>query len=160
MCTSVKGVMQSLYNKNKKFMSEESKYYIPDLAEFHVGFEYEFRISAGVSYETFTTTYLAALYKIEDAINNNLIRVKYLDVDDIVSLGFSRVVGFDSMTKDSGYFKKGRYTLYYDQTDKHITISYNDYGNNITLFQSPHKNENCKNKSKLKQILIDIGVLQ
>ena len=73
----------------------ESKYYTPDISEFHVGFKYqvlslESDLEACVykwNEEVFTENSNILGY-IQD-IKVNKIRVKYLDKDDIESLGFS-----------------------------------------------------------------------
>ena len=66
----------------------ENKYYTPTIEEFHIGFEYETRFGLN---SPFTTCILHPGYKftqIEKDINEDYIRVKYLDDEDIKSLGF------------------------------------------------------------------------
>ena len=63
----------------------ENKYYTPDIEEFHVGFEYE---------EFYKETWRSVLYSGMGTTlynfysGNESIRVKYLDQEDIESLGF------------------------------------------------------------------------
>lgn len=77
----------------------ESKYYIPKIDEFHVGFEYEFKnledISSNCIYNSLDFIGWDNGWKDEDLVSHlqehidyGNIRVKYLDKEDINSLGF------------------------------------------------------------------------
>lgn len=72
---------------------EESKYYTPEIEEFHVGFEYELRVAGGgdrfVKEELHNfdfDLFLNNLYRDNEEEFN--LRVKHLDREDIESLGF------------------------------------------------------------------------
>jgi hypothetical protein len=70
----------------------ENKYYTPDIAEFHVGFEYEERVGKGL-WERTSITQSCDLEFVEDNLEHDdgdKIRVKYLDEQDILSLGYKR----------------------------------------------------------------------
>jgi len=82
----------------------ENKFYVPQMEEFHVGFEYE-RASYGgkllpgtsVTKEWIKDTLVADLYDINDILDiynegkqSTDIRVKYLDKQDIEELGFKK----------------------------------------------------------------------
>lgn len=69
-----------------------SKYYIPKIEEFHIGFIYEYLYETNVNSKRWKTeevidTDLLAVFK-EDIINNK-VRVKYLDLEDIKGEGFT-----------------------------------------------------------------------
>lgn len=92
-----------------------NKYYTPKIEEFHVGFEYEYQdmLPHGGSVDWFkgifkTDDSLELIFKSNDWYD--LPRVKYLDREDIESLGFT----YDK-TSDVGQLKffKGNICLYY-----------------------------------------------
>lgn len=135
----------------------ENKYYTPSIEEFHVGFEFEaintvsnlpnkdkwesFEMGLGLG-EQWT--------RIENYINSNLIRVKFLDKEDIESLGF--------VIDPSGerYFELDDYQLNLDiHPVYNVTIFTDKYGDTRMVFQGT-----IKNKSELKQILKMIGVTE
>lgn len=71
----------------------ENKYYTPKIEEFYVGFEYEFFNSKNWVIDTdFSTLFNAndtdCLYELRINIEENNIRVKYLDAENIESFGF------------------------------------------------------------------------
>jgi hypothetical protein len=139
-------------------MNQESKYYSPEIEEFHVGFEFE--CSNGYKKwvkRTFNNGECAEQYCYEEDG-----RVKYLDADDIISLGFKKanipnvfnnedheiVEGFEYMV-DKGNFV----LLYHYGANTKIASQniYNEHSGNWTsevLFQGT-----IKNKSELKKIL-------
>jgi hypothetical protein len=64
----------------------ENKYYTPKIEEFHVGFEFQFNDTE--ENIIFTENCPYPLEIITDFISRKLIRVKYLDREDVESLGF------------------------------------------------------------------------
>jgi hypothetical protein len=64
---------------------EESKYYCPEIIDFHVGFEYEYKAPIGWVKEKLGWQNLD---DISDLIYMKQIRVKYIDKEDICSLGW------------------------------------------------------------------------
>jgi len=68
-----------------------SKYHTPTIEEFHVGFEFEYERN-GVWYEDITND-LYECYDIwkDHEADRHPVRVKYLDQEDIESLGFNLV---------------------------------------------------------------------
>jgi hypothetical protein len=76
----------------------DNKYYIPSIEEFYVGFEYQFRGSG-------LDTWINHKYNSSDSIKNKKLnpenyRVKYLDSDDIESLGFKN--NYNNNNYDTG----------------------------------------------------------
>ena len=139
----------------------ENKYYTPDISEFHVGFECESNyilvnngekdLSKFIPF-TFTKSNFAYMIDayIEDAYRTEF-RVKYLDKDDIESLGFEH----DQSTKDGSYFYSG--TL---MTENQWCINLKDFIVDIYDINGKSDfrfNGFIKNKSELKQILKMIG---
>lgn len=64
----------------------EAKYYTPTIDEFHVGFEYEYKIGENVNWTH--DVYDGTKISLKSLFNFCPIRVKHLDHDDIVSLGW------------------------------------------------------------------------
>ncbi len=115
------------------------KYYTPDLKEYHIGFEYEFsRIG---NYEEWTSAVIKDGIQIDDIHNSvYLLRVKYLDKQDIESEGW-KCITFTEKENEwySGYWKKDSYTFGLHSKD-FMTISKMDGENKIMVFQGTIKN--------------------
>ena len=153
----------------------DTKYYIPDISEFHVGFEYEHCHSSirfvmldlktgETSNETepkeiweksvFTGNEFDAWkssFKFDESLRDGQIRIKYLDKEDIESFGFEH----DQTTKDGSYFYSG--TLI---TENQWCINLKDFTIDIYDINSKSDfrfNGLVKNKSELNQILKMIG---
>ena len=120
-----------------------NKYYVPHIDEFHIGFEYEFKEEGDVWVEK-------NLKQISD-LNKERIRVKYLDVDDIVSLGFDLF----GETKELKVFR----TIVNEKYNPEIvelTLRYEGDFPVISVFQSMEAvivDITCLNKSELKWLL-------
>ena len=76
-------------------MKEKDKYYTPQAKEFRIGFEYEYEdiIESGAS--DFFKGKIEKISQIQELLNNmyvhgNMVRVKYLDKEDVESLGFAK----------------------------------------------------------------------
>jgi hypothetical protein len=148
----------------------EDKYYTPSIEEFHIGFEYEHRENDRHSWQK----YILCAQNIDcdndgcpepespftyQGINENF-RVKYLDKKDIESLGFKEDKEYIQQATTVCYktsnFKLNDCTLHtwitrWDDNPEH-KLEINIRG--ILVFYGI-----CKNKSKLKQLLKDVGVL-
>lgn len=93
----------------------KEKYYTPNIEEFHVGFEFEKTdpIIPG-TWDKKVIEYGIHMRYLETSISAGTIRVKYLDEDDLLDLGFTEIdssmtfelTGDDILTLD--YFKKGK----------------------------------------------------
>ena len=147
------------------------KYYTPTLEEFHVGFEYE--ITNGYEWITkiFSKQDLKSfLYeKLENGIAQEYIRVKYLDKEDIESLGFKYDNNAEPIPyrenytggrKINSYFlaietgvESHHYFLYHFD-DNIVWIEYILDGSTVGyIFKGT-----IKNKSELKRILKQINI--
>jgi hypothetical protein len=97
----------------------ENKYYTPTIEEFHIGFECETKddvsdFDGTIILSAYDTEYLDRLIK------NKSVRVKYLDREDIESLGFvccGKDADFDYIgyNLDNGFqlqqWEKGQYSI-------------------------------------------------
>jgi hypothetical protein len=142
------------------------KYYTPDVEEFYVGFEFESKRGAydgtvktqeQFDNEKWQYDFCSEgdLPYIERALTgtnakNGLchLRVKYLDREDIESLGFE--IDADYKSINSVLFSKDDYTILQSDITE-ILIS--DLFNETTLF-----NGRIKNKSELKKLLKQLGI--
>lgn len=130
-----------------------NKYYTPDIEEFHLGFEYEHLHSIDNQWIKELISYNNRLACFQDYISTKQVRVKYLDQEDIESLGFS----LDQKTKDGYYFIYGNmitgdYVLC-TKDFKQIDLE-NMIGNkNLVSFQGT-----IKNKSELKKIMKQLNI--
>jgi hypothetical protein len=142
----------------------ESKYYTPTINEFYVGFEYEYLSSTGwkkvIIKDSEDMCYL--LFDINtDWLKDyeDIIRVKYLDKEDIESLEFI-CIG-EANNKVEKEFQKfindeDNYLLE-TSFDNELTITFEKgFGitNDYTLFQGI-----IKNKSELKKLLKQLDIL-
>lgn len=135
----------------------ESKYYTPDLEEFHIGFEYQYKSFSNWSNHTLKDFWLCDNDGcIEDYVLTqqtlNSFRVKYLDQQDIESLGWK---GNESNTV---YFKKDNYRLVHWITKEGRDISiYENYDGGLeeeTLIRS----SKIKNKSELRKLMKQLRI--
>lgn len=62
---------------------KENKYYTPELEEFHIGFEYEFRIE-----DEWRSLKWNQSQVVQGRVLEGLVRVKYLDKKDLNELGY------------------------------------------------------------------------
>jgi len=125
----------------------EEKYYIPDLKEFRVGFEYEQTGSPLYPHEhwdkrIYTYCNNGDLSYIQMNIINKYIRVKYLDHDDIISLNFN--FSHDVYVKNCG----DRLLSLVIKDDKIRICEMSNSDKYKVLFYGK-----IKNKSELKDIL-------
>lgn len=123
---------------------ESNKYYTPEIEEFFVGFEYELR--------------QADIWQKEKVQYNDCfcdlqgdgLRVKYLDKEDIESLGWT----FFKQINLRGVrlcFNNSKYRLDYLQENNYLIIQTNDY-----IFCK--YNGIIKNKSELKKLMQQLKI--
>ena len=134
----------------------ESKYYTPDIAEFYVGFEYEQIEIVGKSgyYEqdwvnTICTAGFGTFDEDIGDLNDGYIRVKYLDREDIESLGF--IAKYKDREKENMYYMNPAISLWFVEHMSLIRIVAPN-GRNFTGI--------IKNKSELKKLLIQLSILE
>jgi len=143
----------------------EEDYYVPTIEEFHVGFEFEVLIENSwvrfVCDKYFCLTNIFTDYSesfsVYEKIKNNKCRVKYLDREDIESLGFE----LDQCTKDGCVFYKGNLMT---KEEWCLTFGGKTNPKNYLSITSMKNNPNSftgvvKNKSELKRILKQLGIL-
>ena len=149
------------------------KYYTPDITEFHVGFEFESNYvlfqsnhkglewnkckMTGDEFAWFHETYINDAYKTE-------FRVKYLDKEDIESLGWKYVVDNSQGDGNTRWFDvfemKGRYYTF--GFHGHVE----ELGDNLcdkAIIYARNQSEilfsgKIKNKSELRKIMQMIGI--
>ena len=116
----------------------EHKYYIPEISEFHIGFEYECKEADGWK------GWICYRVDEQDALDIQFerVRVKYLDEEDFRSLGFIESPRGDRWDKDD-------IQIYHTTSDPaHIEI-YSNRGEDFV--------GTIKNKSELKRLLKQLG---
>lgn len=162
---------QNLEQEDKQIAD---KYYIPSIEEFHVGFECEIETSWGYSKGVWPEilkldTLMGFEQDIIKATKQPVIRVKYLDKEDIESFGFKfrgrAVSDYYKLEKMVRLLSGHWFTEFIIQHDRNNKfIDEEDHSHNIivtgvypggedTLFEGI-----VKNKSELKHILKQIGV--
>jgi len=157
--------------------NSDNKYYTPEIEEFHIGFEYEYKYHGIFGYLDNTKGYWAKetfaagtieedtdeIECIENLLNlkdiNEGVRVKHLDREDIESLDWE----LDSCArgeyafyhKTQSLMTKNMHFLQWDKKEEHnILIS------DINNKQGTEFVGTIKNKSELKRLLIQLGVIQ
>lgn len=122
---------------------KDNKYYTPTIEEFHVGFEYEELWEViGINEE-----WLKEIYDEHDSIGTlcETIRVKYLDKEDIESLGWNDI---GSLWFENGDYKLRKWKdqsldIYFEYADKET----------IMIFRG-----DVKNKSELKKLMEQLNI--
>ena len=143
----------------------KNKYYTPSIEEFRVGFKYELKDlnvyrkdkydgSQVLKSKSYYDDHGCEYDAIEDDLKlPNYIRVKYLDKQDIESLGFSYCKTHPGMEQME--FDKGEYELTYDPNFKGkqwLRINLEGEGD-VTLFSG-----SIKNLSELKILLKQLNI--
>lgn len=134
----------------------KAKYYTPSIEEFHVGFEYEIhndpRTDDGWDKEVVESRDWNKMYCIKED-NDVDYRVKYLDKEDIVSLGFELTQNLADDFEFEWHIR--------NEIGQYIGIFTDEYDlskeTNIELFDIHFK---IKNKSELIVLLKQLGLLK
>lgn len=122
---------------------ESNKYYIPTIEEFYVGFEYEIK---NAFWDKIISTKNIFYESLEYHLNNGNIRVKYLDQEDIESLGFIKHKTIDN------YWKLNNIVLRIKNFKISIYV-YDDYTVDKLIFEGI-----IKNKSELIKLLKQLNI--
>ena len=125
----------------------ENKYYVPDITEFRIGFEYEIEMGGN--------WYLRDIpfYQLVDDSGLEY-RVKYLDREDIESFGFE----FDKKYEKFIIVNDSNDIVFLTMYSNYNSLIGKDYGmgcNETILFRGK-----IKNKSELQQVLKMVGVIE
>lgn len=145
----------------------DNKYYTPSIEEFHIGFEYEVEAEGSwedsvedvwgwYRYKFYTGTCFRDLDDIKEKLKNNLIRVKYLDREDIESLGFEFKPDRNMSEGYGGLFTIPSKTYH----NTNIELRKWHYNNRINI-------DHCgtifdgliKNKNELKKLLEQLRII-
>lgn len=129
-------------------MSDIEKYYTPSIEEFHVGFEYEAMM---IHEDRFLKHIVEELNHITGFSPPTELRVKHLDQEDIESFGW-----FHDENE-----------CYYDGNWGDIALYHSDGERKVRIVAYPHSpikssilfNGTIRNKSELKRVLTQIGVI-
>jgi hypothetical protein len=131
-----------------------SKYYTPEIEEFYVGFEYEYKSFQDEKWykgivslvpDKVYSEYTDSLKELNGLLDRR--RVKYLDREDIESLGWN----LKSNKTNHHTYHYGGYAITHSILNNKIDIYYMDgseFVNGIIL----------KNKSELKKLLKQLGI--
>ncbi len=150
----------------------ESKYYTPELSEFHVGFEFELKIPGEHFWRTEDISDFEGPqignWPFEYALENGCLRVKYLDREDIESCGWQKLT--DELKKQ---WNPEEQMIYYYETIDHNLFYLNFYTDEIytnrgldfvrekvvVVIDGEGKfSGEIKNKSELKKLMKQIGI--
>lgn len=120
------------------------RYYTPSIEEFHIGFEYQ----EAWGLENVNEEWIDEVFGLDCTVGGLLprLRVKWLDREDIESLGFA----YDCNRGSGQVFKNNTLTLNFETEASYITIGNEDVEDDSAyhLFQGI-----VKNKNELKKIL-------
>ena len=143
-----------MLNNINKVPMEDNKYYTPEIEEFHVGFEFESKYVLFSSEREWSkavlnedTNWFWQEYD-EDAIETEF-RVKYLDREDIESLGWK----FEQTAHGADHFGKGTHKLADGRDGKIKIFATNIRGGIVCIFMGT-----LRNKSELINLLKQLGL--
>ena len=142
-------------------MENQNKYYTPDISELFNDFEYEYFQGDKWNTEGFTIYSPVLVKDILDRLKLGMVRVKYLDSQDIEECGFN-IFEKESLYSPNAisYHKKHGFGEFYIEY-----IDY-DYPTRITYKRNNERFEYCmfegfiKNKSELKKLLKQLGIYE
>lgn len=145
------------------------KYYTPKIEEFYIGFEYEINEEIGLwskKYEWIKSELskgqmcqcLNWLYFTD---NNSKYRVKYLDKEDIESLGWERnSLRAHQLTRQ--IYNKDNWMLLYNSENHKLSLTVKDPSLNLEMMIKLRTTEvfniTIKNKSELIKLLKQLGI--
>lgn len=127
-------------------MENNIKYYKPNLSELYIGYECETQVDP---YPDYVNTVIEDDNCFNFIINNDWrVRTKYLDSDDIISLGFKLLKNnvYSIMDEEHELFLQVDYN--YENIDVIVSLFY--YVDSIADYRFCGK---CKSKNELKKIL-------
>jgi hypothetical protein len=112
----------------------EKQYYTPKIEEFHPNFRYEVHWGDGNYIKNTFGVRGATIIGIENVINNDLVRVKSLDHEDIIEAGWEQI---DEDPNNIQFFKLRNFILHIESGRVLISIV-----GSIGLFRGRVKNYN------------------
>lgn len=142
-------------------ITENGKYYIPKIEEFHIGFEYQTNSMAvnstikqngvwsstlKISVDDFLDETIADIGRSLEHDEEPCVRVKHFDQEDIESLGWH------VYKNKNQYIKDNCWLCVHD--DKTITIERRVYG----MLESNASSITIRNKSELKRLMNQLGI--
>jgi len=128
----------------------ETKYYTPSIEEFHIGFELEYLGDRDENNNRWHTLFIKDIEDLRFTILGkpaDRFRVKYLNQEDIESLGFKTVY---NNIKNTIYGQLGGYYIDYTSANLYCKI----HTMEDTLFIGK-----IKNKSELRKLMLQISFL-
>ena len=135
-----------------------SKYYTPTIEEFHVGFEYYHATFKDQELSKYIVDDSYDFSTLKEEIISEVVRVKYLDREDIESLGGVKIKDVHNgkhPSYDCFSFERPIYEWFvvmFNYTDNWCTIHMENHTEDIRFYGA------IKNKSELKKVLKMIGV--
>jgi len=127
----------------------ENKYYTPKLNEFFDGFEYESLDDIIWKKSVFD---FRDLEVVDDEIREEIIRVKYLNREDIESFGFK----YDSDNFFEGFFNGLIYKILL--VNENVWIYFRQNVGNEKIIDKTSFFGKIKNKSELKKLMVQLGI--
>jgi hypothetical protein len=139
----------------------ENKYYTPSIEEFHVGFLFETYVDR---FDEWKQNSVHNIYDFQSVFNGSFnprfIRVKYLNEQDIESLGFRQTQEIPHWFELKSKIQPGSYRLIYtylevgEEVLTGVSIIYfkGDYADPIV------RGITIKNKSELKRLLAQLNI--
>lgn len=124
----------------------DTKYYTPEIEEFHDGFIYEIKMTV-FPHEKKVFNFGITEYEIIKTVLNitNIVRVKLLDREDIESLEWKQ-------NKNENSFSLNGFDLLFNEANNWITI-YEDKGADEYCFRGT-----IKNKSEFKKLMVQLDI--
>lgn len=139
----------------------DKRYYTPNIEEFHVGFEYEMNNGHEWTAQVFPNPWwndgaMGGINSLSKAIISDIIRVKHLDHEDIVSEGWGNcVVTMLDDTEKFGWCKMHYMLIEYDEQ----YIVYENATENKSVASSNIVfNGTIRNRSELRLIMKMLGI--
>jgi len=129
---------------------ENNKYYVPEIEEFHIGFEYEIK---NAFWDKIVSTKDIFYDGVEYHLKDKNIRVKYLDNMDILSLNWNQISDDCFGISDVEFRGKKRCDLRLLVRETVLIWMIDTEENNYTLFTGF-----IKNKSELKKLMSQLNI--
>ena len=145
----------------------ENKYYTPQIEEFRAGFEYIFKHENGDIFCTYGGNGpwdWDTIEELKDCLSRDLIKIKYLDSEDIESIETRNSEGFTTYLKLREVNKKELiFQTYWKEENAFLDEEYIYWDIEYNQIKITHKSKTLfwgeiKNKSELKVLLNQLGI--
>jgi hypothetical protein len=138
----------------------QDKHYTPSKEEFHIDFEYEYYME---EHDKWQISHPSTFERLDEHIKKSKTRVKYLDIDDILSLGWKYVIPSDGEYQIDNYYSITKDIPEPNKTTIEFRLRVLGGENHLSIWSedtdATYFDGIIKNKSELKKLMQQISLI-